>query len=217
MTRVPRSARIAASAVPLTFLQPTTVNAMHQNLRLVHLLIALFVCVIASVIVVTVMHAEQKVALAAGPNAPVAVAGVTYRAQASRAMDEAGDAAALRALPRRLRHPSSADVLYGVFVSATNSSDATHQLARRFELIDANMRPFAPLPLAAGSAYRYRPSQLPPGARVPANGSPAAQNLAEQGYPLVFRLPRAAYLKRLTLRIFDPTGSTPPGEIVVQS
>jgi hypothetical protein len=190
---------------------------MRLNLRLFHVLIAIVLCVAASVIVISVMTMEQQLPLAASPALPADVAGLTYQVEGSRALDEVGDAAALRALPERLRHPSGGDVLYGVFISATNSGDATQQLARRFELVDANFRIFTRLPLAAGSAYGYRPGRLPPGGRAPANWSPVAENLAEEGYPLVFRLRGAAYRQRLTLRIFDPAGSTSPGEIIVQS
>jgi hypothetical protein len=186
-------------------------------IRLHHLVIGILLCLLASLVTLGVVGRHQQYAHALSSSGPIGVAGVTYRVAGSRPLNAIDDAAVLRALPAPLRSPAGGDVLYGVFISATNTGDRTRPLARRFELIDPSLHGFAPLPLAATSASRYRAGRLPPGAQVPASGSPVTQNLAEQGYPLVFRLPRPAYAQTLTLRIFDPTGRTSPADILVQS
>jgi hypothetical protein len=188
-----------------------------MNLRLPHLLLGILLSGLAALVALGVVGRTQTYESAGSSSSPAAVAGVTYRVQASRPLDDVGDAATIRALPASLRRPSARDLVYGVFITAANSSDRTLPLARRFELVDSNGRTFTPLPLGSTSAYRYPGGRLPPGGHAPASTSPPAENLAEQGYVLVFRVPRASALEGLSLHIFDPTGTTAPGEILVQS
>jgi hypothetical protein len=189
-----------------------------MNIRLVRRVLGTAaLCAIAAFGAVGVLAGHQKPTPSAGFSGPADVAGITYQFEAARPLDDVGDAAALQALPARLWRRPGDDVLYAVFVTATNSSDRTQPLARRFELVDALDRRFSPLPLAATSAYRYPGGTLRPGGQAPATGSAVAANLAEQGYPLVFRVPRASYEKMLTLRVFDPAGTTQAAAIVVQS
>jgi hypothetical protein len=51
----------------------------------------------------------------------------------------------------------------------------------------------------------YAASSISPAQQLPLPDTPAAENLAGDGYLLLFRIPRASYGGALTLRVFDPT------------
>lgn len=162
---------------------------------------------------------EQHRAAAVGPNLPSDVAGLTYTVMGARPLDERGDETTLGALPAEERRNDRTSIVFGVFVDVANHGRRPVGMARRFELLDAAGRTYAPIPLNPASAFAYRPRRLAPGASAPADLTPAASDLAEQGYPLVFRLPRSSVQPNdpLALRVFDPTGRTPPAEILVQA
>jgi hypothetical protein len=162
--------------------------------------------------------AHQPSVAAISPNDAVAFGGLQYNVSGARALDELGDAPVLRALPGIQSGASRLTVDYGVFITVANNGARTRPMARRFALIDASQHSFTPIPLRQDSAFAYRATGLAAGQAAPANGSAPATDLAEQGYPLVFRIPgTAAADGSLTLRLFGPTATTPPVDILVQS
>jgi hypothetical protein len=178
------------------------------------------VAVLATVVGVSigVAMAHQPSDAAISPTGAAAVAGLQYNVSGARPLDEIGDAPVIGALPPRQRHASSQTVVYGVFVNVDNNGARTRPMARRFALIDARRHGFTPIPLRQDSAFAYRATGLAAGQVAPTVGSAPAQDLAEQGYPLVFRVPRsAAGDGSLTLRVFDPTAATQPVDILVQA
>jgi hypothetical protein len=161
--------------------------------------------------------AHQQPITAVSGTGPVDVGGLQYAVGGARPLDEIGDAPVIRALPRSQPHASRQGVLYGVFVTVDNRGPRAWPMARRFALIDADEHSFTPIPLRRDSAFAYRARSLPGWQLAPATGSAPADDYAEEGYPLVFRIPSAnARDGLLTLRVFDPTGSA-PGDTVVQA
>jgi hypothetical protein len=133
-------------------------------------------------------------------------------------LDENGDAPVIRALPQSERLATRGEVLYGVFITLANNGPRTRPMSRRFALMDDDQHSFRQIPLRRDSPYAYRAGDLAAGRISPADGSAPAENLAEQGYPLVFRVPRGdASDGLLVLRVFDPTGATAPQDIIVQA
>jgi hypothetical protein len=165
-----------------------------------------------------VAMAHQPSAAAISPTGAVAVAGLEYNVSGARPLDEIGDAPVIRALPPSQPGASSQTADYGVFISVDNNGTRTRPMARRFALIDAGQHSFTPIALRQDSAFAYRAAGLAGGQVAPPAGSAPAQDMAEQGYPLVFRIPlSAAGDGSLTLRVFDPTAATPPVDILVQA
>src|SRR3712207_8835794 len=81
----------------------------------------------------------------------------------------------IRRPPRSTLFPYT--TLFRSFVRATNGSDRPVTTAPRFELVDADGRTFAPTPLRPTSAFAYRARTLAPGAQLPAEASPPAEDL----------------------------------------
>jgi hypothetical protein len=177
------------------------------------------VALVASVgIALAVALANPQPSVGARASGPLVVGAITYTAQSARPLDEFGDAAVIRALPASERRATRGRVLYGVFVTLANDGTRTRPTSRRFALIGVDYHSFSPIPLRPDSAFAYRARDLAGGRVLPQPGSPPAQDYAEQGYPLVFSIPRASARDgALTLRVFDPTGATPPEGTVVQS
>lgn len=149
---------------------------------------------------------------------PIEVAGIQYNVQGARVLDLNGDEPVIRALPPSQRRASGRQVVYGVFITLTNSGARTRPMSRQFTLIDDNQHTFRPIPLRRDSPFAYRPGDLAGGRVSPASDSAPAQDFAEQGYPLVFRIPRRETREGLLLlRVFDPTAATPPADTIVQS
>jgi hypothetical protein len=162
-------------------------------------------------------HEEHRAA-AVAPNLPTDVAGLTYSVMGARPLDERGDEETLGALPADERRNDRDSIVYGVFISVANQGARPAGMAHRYELVDAKGQIRAQIPLNPASPFAYRPRALARGGQAPANFTPPASDLAEQGYPLVFRIPRSSYRPNdpLTLRVFDPTGRTHPADILVQ-
>lgn len=176
--------------------------------------------VLATVAVaIGVVITEQHRPVAVSGAGPVQVAGISYDPVGARVLSEAGDAVVIRALPANQRSATQdGRVLFGVFLTLENTGGSPQPMSRRYALVDADQHSFTPISLQPGSAYAYRAGELAGGQVVPAVNSAPAWNYAEQGYPLVFRVPSAnARDGDLTLRVFDPTGAAPPADTIVQT
>jgi hypothetical protein len=183
-----------------------------------HPLLAVLALVTVVGVSLGVAMAHQPSAAAISPTGAVAVAGLQYNVSGARPLDEIGDAPVIRALPPTQPRTSSRTVDYGVFITVDNNGARTQPMARRFALIDASQHSFAPIALRQDSAFAYRAAGLAAGQVAPPVASAPAQDMAEQGYPLVFRIPlTAATDGSLTLRVFGPTAATPPVDILVQA
>ena len=135
------------------------------------------------------------------------VGGVRYEALTGRPLDPSNpvDARILAGVPASERRAGKGRLLYGVFVSAANDASGPRPTARRIELRDEAMRVDRALPLPAGNSYAYRPAILPPGAHIPRQGTPAADNLAAGGRLLLYRVSAFQYRNgALELVIHDP-------------
>ena len=172
------------------------------------LLAPLVLVALALVAGMLVLLGLAKPTNAAAPNyAVVTVGGLQYQAMNGRQLDPAGpiDAAILRGLPAAERRTPPGQMLYGVFLSVSNGTPRPLRSANRIELLDESNRVYQPLPLAAGDPYAYTPRLVPAGATIPVFGSPAADNLAAEGYLVLFRVPTASFnAGGLEIVIHDP-------------
>jgi hypothetical protein len=164
---------------------------------------------------IVIGHAQSETAYSVAR--PTVVAGIQYDLQGARALDELGDAPVISALPPSQRRASPGQALYGVFITLSNGGARPRPMSRHFSLVDEDDHAYGLIALRPDSPFAYRARDLAGGRVTPASDSAPAQDLADQGYPLVFRIPRSeARDGSLTLRVFDPTGATPPAEIAVQ-
>jgi hypothetical protein len=88
-----------------------------------------------------------------------------------------------------------------------NRTDAPHQAASKFEIVDTTGKRFDPLPLDPNAvASAYRPLVLKPGDQLPLPGTYARENTT-QGGMMVFKIPVASYANRpLVLHIAPGDG-----------
>lgn len=162
-------------------------------------------------------HAQAQPANAAG-DTPAVVAGIQYDVQGARILDENGDAPVIRAVAPSRRRAPGGQVVYGVFITLANTGTRTRPMSRHFTLVDDDGHTYSAIPLQPDSPFAYRARALAGGLVAPASDSAPATDLAEQGYPLVFHIPRSDTLGGLlVLRVFDPTGATPTAQIEVQA
>jgi hypothetical protein len=137
----------------------------------------------------------------------VEIGGVRYEAMSGRPLEphDAVDAQLIAGLPAADRHVPRGEVLYGAFLGASNDTATAKPAARDIELRDASNHDFRAVALPASNPYAYRLRNVPGRTRVPPTRSPAAENLAAEGYVVVFRIPRASYdAGPLELVIHDP-------------
>lgn len=172
------------------------------------LLAALVLVALGLVGGLVVLVGLAKPANAAAPNYAVAtVGGLQYQAMDGRQLDPAGpvDAAILRGVPAAELRTPPGQTLYGAFLSVSNDTPRPLRAASRVELTDESNRVYQPLPLPAGNPYAYTPRTIPPDATLPVFGTPAADNLAAEGYLVLFRVPTASVnAGGLELVIHDP-------------
>ena len=172
------------------------------------LLIFLLSCTAALPLVLGLLVAVAK------PQAPTpvdysaaTVGGLRYVATTDRPIhaSDAVDARIVKGLPAGERRAGRENLLLGVFVTVANDSRRPRPSAARIDLRDEAMHVYRPLRLPAANRYAYRPGMLAPGARVPRNGTPAADNLAAGGRLLLYRVPAWRYRSgALELVVHDP-------------
>jgi hypothetical protein len=128
---------------------------------------------------------------------PVSVGGIEYTVYITRqlnlsAPDDRGY------WERREAPPGFA--LYGVFLQACNRSDenddddvetGTYATAEDFLVVDTQGNEYEPLEVSERNVFQYHPTELEPGACIPAPGSNAAQG-PTGGTMLPFEFPLAA-------------------------
>jgi hypothetical protein len=151
---------------------------------------------------------EKQVAGAAPDYRVAAVGGMHYEAMDGRPLDPANatDRKIIAGLPAadvKLRH---GEMLFGAFISFTNSSSQTLRSASLIELRHDSGPVDQPLPLPQSNPYAYSARLVRPHSRIPGAGSPAADNLAAGGRLLVFRIRASEYNNSGTfeLVIHDP-------------
>ncbi|HEX8101685.1 MAG TPA: hypothetical protein VF533_03665 [Solirubrobacteraceae bacterium] len=173
---------------------------------------------VVAIVLVIAGVTDSEDAGAASAEGPVEVAGLTYAIEGSRPLDEDGDRPAIGALSPADRRLAGGQQLYGIFLAVDNRGSSPRPIARRFTLVDGRGRRFAPLPLAASSPFALPRGDVAPGHHSPRAASPPTADVAEDGYPLVFRVPgKVADDTELTLRIEDPTGRGPAVDLLVQA
>jgi hypothetical protein len=141
------------------------------------------------------------------PTSTVSVGGVSYTAKNTYALGSSVPRRERQALslPKDLGRAPSGDIWLATFVTAANESLRPLPAARRFALQDADGHVYAPVSLRGGAPLAYAATTIPAGQQVPLPDTPAAENVAGDGYMLLFRIPRASYQGPLSLRVFDPT------------
>jgi hypothetical protein len=160
------------------------------------LLLALELSAAVAVAVLALFLAVEKPQAGAAPSFRVAPIGaMQYEAVVGRPIKPADPVdrpiiAGLPARDRRLRH---GEMLFGAFISVTNTSTRPLRSADRFELRDdaGHLRP--PLPLPPSNRYAYSPRVVRPGTRIPSQNSPDDENLAAGGLLLLFRINAREY------------------------
>jgi hypothetical protein len=148
----------------------------------------------------------------------VRIGAVEYEAMLGRPLDPADpvDAKIVAGLSARDLREAAGETLFGAFVGITNDSSVPLRTADRIELRDQAGHVYRPLALPATNPYAYSPRLLRPGVRIPALGSPAADNLASTGRMLVFRIPRQTYeSQELELVIHDPSHPVATASLII--
>lgn len=137
------------------------------------------------------------------------IGGVQYHTANGRRLEPASpiDAPMLKGLPAAERRLGKGQVLYGAFVTMTDTAGAPRATASRIDLVDGDGHLYRPLQLSATNPYAYVPTRLSPGEQLPpAFGTPPADNLAAGGQLLVFRLPAAQLTNGpVELAVHDPS------------
>ena len=172
-----------------------------RSIRLVGWCCAAILIAVATLLLTV---AKPKAVAAAGDSAGT-VGGLEYHAGLGRPVDPANpvDARIVKGLGDR-KVPKR-DVLFGAFVSVTNPSHRPLISAARIDLRDDAMRVYRPLSLPEANRFGYRPVRLAPGATVPRQRTPAADNLAAGGRLLLYRVPAWQYRNgTFELIVHDP-------------
>jgi hypothetical protein len=151
---------------------------------------------------------ERTTAVAAADYRVTTIGGIEYEAMSGRPINPASsvDRAIIAGLPARDRLLHHGQMLFGAFVAFTNASTRPLRSADRIELRDDGGHLYEALPLPATNPYAYSPRSVGPQTRIPAEGSPADNNLAATGRLVLFRIPASAYTNGGTLElvIHDP-------------
>jgi hypothetical protein len=146
---------------------------------------------------------EKRVAAAAPDYRVAAIGGLEYEAMDGRPinLDNAVDRQLVAGLPARDRHLPHGQMLFGAFIAFTNASTRPLRSADRIELRDDGGHVYRSLGLPASNPYAYSPRLVRPGTRIPAQGSPADDNLAAMGRLILFRIPTRRYSDGGTLEL----------------
>jgi hypothetical protein len=159
--------------------------------------------------VVSLLLGVEKTATATAPDYRVVkIGGIEYEAMDGRPIDpkDAVDRNIIAGLPARDRRLRRGQLLFGAFISITNPSSHRLPSADRIALRDDGGHVYRALPLPVGNPYAYSPRIVGARTRVPAQGSPADDNLAATGRIVLFRIPAEKYTDggTLELEIHDP-------------
>jgi len=166
-------------------------------------------CAVAGLVAVAVLLATENAAHAAPPNYTQAdIGGLEYHAVVGRPIHPGNpvDAAITRGLPARDRHLPHGQILFGGFLTVTNSSRTPTPSAARIELRDDDGTTYQPIPMPASNPYAYRPATIRPSETVPRDDR-AADNLAAGGRMLLFRVPAARYRDGAVFELVVHTGA----------
>jgi hypothetical protein len=138
---------------------------------------------------------EHQVAGAAPDYRAAPVGGLDYEAMSGRPLDPKNpvDRQIIAGLPAADRKPKPGQILFGAFISVTNTSSRPLTTADHIELRHDAGTLEQPLALPRSNPYAYAPRVVRPHARIPVLGSTADDNLAAGGLLLVFRVPARAY------------------------
>jgi len=153
-------------------------------------------CVAALFVGLALFLAIMKRETAGAPDYRVTpVGGIQYEEMDAHPIDlhNPVDRRLVAGLPARERRDLQGEILFGTFISFANTSTRPQHSAGQIELRDEDGHVFRPLPLPLSNPYVYVPRVVGPGARVPAQGSPADANLAAAGRLLLFKIPARLY------------------------
>jgi hypothetical protein len=135
------------------------------------------------------------------------IGGVQYSVAGDSEIDpsSAADARFIKGMPAGERRVPKGDVLFGVFVSRTNSEAATLPSASRIDLLDGLGRAHRPLRLSPENPYTYAAGTIAPGGQLPAPGTRPADDIAASGQLLLYRVPVQQVANGwLELAVHDP-------------
>lgn len=119
------------------------------------------------------------------------IGGVQYQTVLSNEINPSSpaDARFIRGIPASERRLPKGEVLFGVFVTRTNWTDAALPSASRIDLLDGVGRAHRPLRLSPKNPYTYSPATIAPGGQRPSSGTRAADDIAAGGQLLLYRVP----------------------------
>jgi hypothetical protein len=146
------------------------------------------------------------------------VGGLEYESMLGRPLDPSNriDKQILAGLPRRDRRVPRGQALYGAFISVTNDSTRALPAAKRIELRDESGHVYRAIPLPARNPYAYAPRLVHARTRIPAQHTPAAENLAATGRLVLFRVPAWRYRNgRFELVIHNPRHEAATQSLIV--
>lgn len=161
---------------------------------------------------------EQREAPAASSYRIAHVGGLEYEAMLGRPVRPANavDKSIVAGLPARQGHLARGEMLFGAFISVTNTSPRALPSARQIDLRDSGGHVYHPLALPASNGYAYSPRLIHPRTRIPAYGTEADDNLAATGQMLLFEIPTWQYDNgTLELLIHDPSDPTETASLII--
>lgn len=164
------------------------------------------------------LDVEKPISEAAPSFSAVTLGGIEYQAMDGRPIHPSDpvDRRMIAGLAARDLRTRRSQILFGAFVSFTNHSPRPLRSARRIELRDGQGHVYRPRPLRASNPYAYSARVVRPRATVPAQGTPADDNLAATGLLLVYRIPAAEYDNgTLELVIHSPLRPRDPVSLII--
>jgi hypothetical protein len=133
---------------------------------------------------------------------------ITYQVQISRQMNphDVEDRTYLTGIPPQRQGLPREATYFGVFIRATNETDAAAQTAERFEIRDTQEHTFRPIPQARSNPFVYRAANLGPDKILPDPASVAGSGVIG-GSLILFKLPIQSFQNRpLEFVITSPQG-----------
>jgi hypothetical protein len=158
-----------------------------------------------------IMHRQ---AAAAPDYRVVKVGGLEYEAMQSRRV--AADSRIAAGLPARDRHLPRGKVLFGAFISVTNTSSHALPTAARIDLRDLAEHVYHPIRLPVTNRYAYQAHLIHPSTRIPPFGTVADDNLSTNGLMLLYRIPAWQYRNgQFELVIHNPSDPAATASLIM--
>ena len=182
--------------------------------RLLRLPLLTAVALLATLTFVACGGSKQPTTHSEGEGAYVQAGPLIYQVQMSRELNPANveDIEYLEGLPTSTPRLAGDEEWFGVWVRVQNDTDATHQSASDFKIVDTTGTEYEPIQLPANNPFAYQATPVSNDGFVPVSPDPdsAAGSGPINGEMLLFKLRTDVYANRpLELEITPPDGGEP--------